>query len=79
MTGAIKINGKYGAKVGNLQVFTYEGAERAYRTFLDVCHKDFSMESSAVLSDVSLDMVKLGYTWEQLEQMEIEHLERMAV
>lgn len=78
MTGAIKINGTYGAKVGGLHVFTYEGAERAYRIFLDVCYKAFSMESSAVLSDVSIDMIKLGYTWEQLEQMEVDYFESIA-
>lgn len=68
----IKLNGKYGAKVGNIQVFTREGAINAYKTFVKVCYKDISLESCAVLADVEADMRKLGFTPEELEEIEIE-------
>lgn len=67
----IKMNGKYGAKVGNIQVFTREGAINAYKTFVKVCYKDLSLESSSVLTDVEADMRKLGFTPEELEEIEI--------
>ena len=46
MTGAIKINGTYGAKIGNLQVFTYEGAVNAYKIFCELFNRDMTMEAS---------------------------------
>ena len=51
MTGAIKINGTYGVKIGNLQVFTYEGAVNAYKIFCELFNRDMTMEASAVMSD----------------------------
>lgn len=74
MTGAIKINGTYGAKVGNLQVFTYEGAVRAYKIFCNLFNRDMTMEASAVQSDAALDMHKLGFSWEEIEEIEISTL-----
>lgn len=74
MTGAIEINGTYGTKVGNLQVFTYEGAVRAYKIFCELFNRDMTMEASSVLSDASLDMYKLGFSPEELEEIEISTL-----
>ena len=74
----IIVNGKYGATVGNLQVFTTEGAENAYRTFCRVCLKNLTLESSVVLSRVADDMKKLGFTPSQLEDIEIEVLKSFA-
>lgn len=48
MTGSIKISGKYGAKIGNLQVFTYEGAVNAYKIFCELFNRDMTMEASVV-------------------------------
>lgn len=79
MIGAIKVNGMYGTKVGNLQVFTYDGAEKTYKNFLEICYKDFDISGSIVLSEVEESMIAIGYTWEQLEQIENDFLEKMAV
>lgn len=71
MIGAIKVNGKYGAMVGNLQVFTREGAVNAYKVFVRLFCEDVCMESSSVLSDVERDMQKLGFSPEELEELEL--------
>jgi hypothetical protein len=78
MTGAIKINGKYGAKVGSLQVFTYEGAIRAYKIFCEIFNRDMSMEASVVQSGTAEDMHRIGFSWEEIEQIEIESIEECA-
>ena len=74
MTGAIKINGTYGAKVGNLQVFTYEGAVNAYKIFCGLFNRDMTIEASAVQSNAALDMHRLGFSWEEIEEIEISTL-----
>lgn len=71
MTGAIKINGTYGAKIGNLQVFTYEGAVNAYKIFCELFNRNMTMEASAVMSDASLDMHRIGFTWDEIEAIEL--------
>lgn len=71
----IKINGKYGAKVGNIQVFTVERAVEVFKMFAAQCYANLTLESSSVLTDVSFDMVKIGFTWEEIEAMEIEAIQ----
>lgn len=71
MTGIIKIDGKAGVKIGNLQVFTYEGAIDAYRKFCQLFNASMTMEASSILSDASLDMNRLGFSWEEIEQIEL--------
>lgn len=66
----IIIDGKAGTKVGNLQVFTIEGAINAYKIFVQLFQRDMSMAASAVLSDVSDDMHRLGFSWDELEEIE---------
>ena len=68
----IKVNGKYGAKIGNIQVFTREGAIRAYKMFAGLFEKYMTMEASAVLYDAAQDMMKIGFTADELEAFEIE-------
>ncbi len=70
MTGSIKINGKYGAKVGNLQVFTYEGAVNAYKIFCDMFNREMTIETSVVASKAAEDMHRLGFSWEEIEKFE---------
>ena len=72
MKNLIKINGKYGAKVGNLTVFTREGAVEAYRLFCEVFNRHRTLEASVVMSDAALDMMKLGFTPAELEDIELE-------
>lgn len=72
MTGIIKMNGQNSAMVGNLQVFTYEGAIKAYQLFCQIFNKEMTMEASAILSDASLDLHRLGFSWEEIERFEIE-------
>lgn len=71
----IKINGKYGAKVGNIQVFTVERAIEVFKMFAVRCYENLTLESSTVLTDVSFDMVKIGFTWAEIEAMEIEAIQ----
>ena len=68
----IKQNGKYGAMVGNIQVFTMERAVEVYKMFAVRCYADLTMEASVVLSNVGEDMHRLGFTWAEIEDMELE-------
>ena len=70
----IKENGKYGATVGNIQVFTLERAVEVFKMFAARCYENLTMEASVVLSDVSDDMHRLGFSWEEIEAMELEVL-----
>ena len=68
----IYINKKYGAKIGNIQVFTKERAIEVFKLFVKRCYEDLTMESSSVLSDVADDMHKIGFSYEELEQIEMD-------
>lgn len=70
----IKQNGVYGGKVGNKMVFTREGAINIYKLFLSECYRKFDMGASMVLSKVEDDMVRLGFTYDELEEMELAEL-----
>lgn len=65
---------KYGvnARVGNVVVFSREGAIEAFKRFAKICYNNLTMESSCVLSDCADDMHKLGFSWEEIEAMEIQ-------
>lgn len=65
---------KYGvnARVGNMVVFSREGAIEAFKRFAKICYNNLTMESSCVLSDCADDMHKLGFSWEEIEAMEIQ-------
>ena len=67
----IKIGGKYGAKVGNIQVFSIERAVEVYKMFVERCYRPLTMESSNVLSEIAEDMHRLGFSWGEIEDMEI--------
>ena len=71
MTGAIKINGTYGAKIGGIQVFTYDGAVNVYKIICESFYRDMTFEAAAVMSDVSLDMQRIGFTWDEIEAIEL--------
>ena len=68
----VHLNGKYGATVGNIQVFTLERAVEVFKIFAARCYENLTPESSCVLSDVSEDMHRLGCTWSEIEAMELE-------
>ena len=68
----IKQNGKYGARVGNIRVFTMERAVEVYKMFAVRCYSDLTMGASVVLSNVGEDMHRLGFTWAEIEDMELE-------
>lgn len=70
MKGTIKINGIYGTKVGNLQVFTYEGAVNAYKIFCELFNREMTMEASVVASKAAEDMHRIGFSWEEIEKLE---------
>ena len=68
----IEQNGKYGAMVGNIRVCTMERAVEVYKMFAARCYADHTMEASVVLSNVGDDMHRLGFTWSEIEYMELE-------
>jgi hypothetical protein len=68
----IKRGGQYGARVGNIQVFTMERAVEVFKAFAVRCYENLTIESSVVLSNVSEDMHRLGFSWEEIEAMELE-------
>ena len=43
-----------------------------YKMFAARCYADLTMEASVVLSDVGDDMHRLGFTWAEIEDMELE-------
>lgn len=61
-----------GAKVGNIMVFSRSGAIEAYKKFVKHFAKTKSMEAAKVVSDVEEDMLKLGFSREDLEKFEIQ-------
>lgn len=75
MKNLLMTNGVYGAKIGHRTVFTREGAIERYNLFLKVCYSDVTIESAKVLSDVEHDMVEIGFTYEELEQLENKYFE----
>lgn len=64
---------KYGvnARVGNIAVFSREGAVEAFKRFVKICYNNMTMESSCVLSGCADDMHALGFSWDEIEEMEI--------
>ena len=40
--------------------------------FAALCYADLTMEASVVLSNVGDDMHRLGFTWSEIEDMELE-------
>lgn len=78
MQNLIKINGKYGAKVGGRQVFTVQGALDMYRTFCKACLREITPESCYVLSQAACDMYALGFTPAEVEAIEIEVMQAAA-
>lgn len=62
------------ARVGNAIVFTRQGAIEAYKRFCEVFNKYLNMEASVVLSGAFEDMMKLGFTPDEIEQIEISTL-----
>ena len=69
MTG--NIEGHKGVKIGGVTVFTYEGAEAAYKALAARVYANLTMEASAALDAVSETMHGLGYSWEEINDMEI--------
>lgn len=62
---------KYGrnARVGSLRVFSPEGARMAYAIF---CKRfDGSMEASVACGRAAEDMHELGFSWEEIEAIEL--------
>lgn len=80
MSGKIKLNGTYGAKVGGRIVFTYERAIEIYKLFLESAYagNDLSYGGFLVLSEVEDDLVKIGFDREEIEQIEFDYLQSIA-
>jgi len=74
MANLIKINGTYGAKIGNRMALTRQGAIGIYTDFLTHCYDSLNVVAALVLSQVEDDMVGIGFTREELEQIETEYL-----
>lgn len=67
----IKTNNIYGGQVGGHTVFTREGAVEVYKTFVETVYSNFSTESALAIGKVEEEMIDLGFTWEELEQIEL--------
>lgn len=78
MEGIIqKDDGTCGAKVGGGMVFTYEGARKYYQILVKIAYSDTSVEKTIALATAEEDMVKIGFTWEELEEIEKKVLQTM--
>lgn len=58
------------ARVGNLLVFSREGAIEAYKIFVRMFDKYMNMEASLVLEKATEDMIKLGFSYAECEDIE---------
>lgn len=65
---------KYGqnAKVAGKIVFSREGAARVYKTLCRMFNDHPSMETAAIIGSVESDLMKLGFTPEEIEKLETE-------
>jgi hypothetical protein len=70
----LKQNGVYGASVAHRTVFTKDVAIERYKMFLEVCYNPLTVEGAKVLYECQADLVKIGFTWEEVEQIEIDYL-----
>ena len=63
---------KYGvnARVGNRIVFSKQGAIEAYKIFVGLFDKYKNMEASIVLEGATEDMISLGFTYAECEDIE---------
>lgn len=59
-------------RIGGVYVFTREGATNAYKSFSRECHKDLTPESAQALFEVGVQMTKLGFTWDELDEIDFE-------
>lgn len=62
------------AKVGNITVFSREGAIEAYRTFCRLFNKELSLEASIAQDNAARDMLALCFTTNEIETIEISTL-----
>jgi hypothetical protein len=77
MANLLKTNGVYGATVGHRTVFTREGALERYKIILEVCYNNLDTASATILSDAQNDLVNIGFTWEEVEEIETAYLESL--
>lgn len=63
------------ARVGNLIVFNREGAIRAYQIFCEIFNRDMTIEASVAQSSALKDMMQLGFTPEEMEDIELSLLQ----
>lgn len=59
------------ARVGNLTVFSREGAIRAYQIFCEIFNRDMTMEANVAQCGAFEDMIKLGFTPDEIESFEL--------
>lgn len=69
-----KINHETLNKIASVAVFSIEGAIEAYKNIVKYFCDHVSMESGVVVSKAAEDMHKIGFTWEEIEALEIEAL-----
>lgn len=77
MAEFLKTGNIYGASVGHRTVFTRQAAIDRYKLFLRVCENPLTAASSVVLGEVEDDLVKIGFSREELEEIEIEYLKSL--
>ena len=70
----LKTGNAYGAMVAHRPVFTRQGAIDRYKISLEVAYKDFDLAAAHFLTEVEDDLIRIGFTPEELEGIEIEYL-----
>jgi cysteine sulfinate desulfinase/cysteine desulfurase-like protein len=71
----LKQNGAYGMMVAHRTVFTKKGAIERYKMILETCYNPLTVEGAIVISDCQDDLVKAGFEWEEIKQIEIDYLQ----
>lgn len=58
--------------IGGVPVFTLEGAVDAYKKLAAICYNNLTMESAFVLSSEAEKLHALGFSWDEIESLEIQ-------
>lgn len=70
----LKTGSAYGATVARKLVFTRQGAIDRYKIALEVAYRKFDFAAAHFLTEVEDDLIRIGFTPEELEKIEIEYL-----
>lgn len=78
MTGTITVNGTTGARVGNTPVFTYEQAREVFEMLARRAYSYMAKEHLKEMYNIKMDMNRLGFSCEELDEIEIKVLKELT-